>query len=299
MVIPTYNRLWALPQAVESCRSAGGNVEIVVVDDGSTDDTAAVLARYGDRIRVLRKPNGGVSSARNFGFAHARGAYFALLDSDDEWRPTKIEKQVEFLEARPEYGMVLTDVEEMTDEGIGFAVFRRRKQLPKDGHILPWVLRDPALTPPSVMLRREVYEDIGGFDEELPTAEDLDFHLRVARRWPIGVIEQPLTRARRSTAGLSGLSRSCNDYLGVVARFVHDPRHVIDPRDRDAALLNAYARSARGLLWQGDVVEALQTAMRGVGFVRDGADARKLLALGLDLAKGLAVHARRQLISGD
>ena len=95
------------------------------------------------------------------------------------------------------------------------------------------------------------------------------------------------------TGGASGIG------LAVVQRFVHDPRHVIDPRDRDAALLNAYAKSARGLLWQGEVVEALQAAVRGAGFVRDGADAKKLLSLGVDLAKGIAVHARRQWIDGD
>lgn len=298
-IIPTYNRrddvVIAVRTAVEQTYPAEA-LEILVVDDGGADDTPEVLARtYGDRVTVLRKPNGGVSSARNFGMVRARGAYLALLDSDDEWHPTKIAKQVAFLQARPDYGMVITDVERMTEDRVGYEIFHRRTQLPVDGHVLPWVMRNPALAPASAMLRREVFEDVGGFDEGLRTAEDLDFHLRVARRWPIGVIEEALTRAMRGHEGLSALARTYRDYLEVIERFVKDHGHALAPRDRDAALLEAYARNARGLLWDGDVTEALRCGARGAARARSAADARKVAALGVDLAKGLAVHVQQQI----
>jgi glycosyltransferase involved in cell wall biosynthesis len=299
-IIPTYNRSGDVVIAVQTVVDQtypAASIEILVVDDGGTDDTAAALAaRFGDRVTLLRKVNGGVSSARNHGLAAARGDYLALLDSDDEWAPTKIAKQVEFLEARPTFGMVITDVERMTVARSTFDVFKRRDQLPQDGWNLPHVLRNPALAPPSAMLTRAAYEDVGGFDEQLRTAEDLDYHLRVALRWPIGVIEEPLTRAMRGHDGLSALAQTYRDYLFVVERFVAAHGDRIAPRDRDAALLRAYARNAKGLLHDGDVGDALRCAARAVARVRAPGDARVLRKLGRDLALGLVVRARRRLV---
>jgi glycosyltransferase involved in cell wall biosynthesis len=297
-VIPTYNRrddvLVAVRTAVEQTYR---ELEIIVVDDGGSDDSAEALARtFGERIRILRKPNGGVSSARNFGMAAANGEYIALLDSDDEWLPTKIEQQVDYLEAHPTYGMVITNVERMDGDRRGFEVFDRREQIPEDGWVLRHVLRNPALAPASAMLRKEVLADVGGFDEGLRTAEDLDFHLRIAARWPIGVIPEVLTRAMRGHEGLSALAQSYRDYLTVIERFVRDHGHRIDARDRDAALLEAYARNVRGLLWAGDVSEAVRCGLRSATRARSVADARTVAGVGIDLARGLAVRLKRQLL---
>ncbi len=298
-IIPTYNRrddvVIAVRTAIEQTYPAE-SLEIIVVDDGGADDTAEVLARtYRDRVRTLKKPNGGVSSARNHGLAVAKGDYLALLDSDDEWLPTKIERQVDYLAAHPGYGMVITDVERMDEHRVGFEIFHRREQIPVDGWALRHVMKNPALAPASAMFTRDVFEDVGGFDEGLRTAEDLDFHLRIALRWPIGVIEEPLTRAMRGHQGLSALARTYRDYLGVIERFVRDHGHRLDPRDVDAALLEAYARNARGLLWDGDVAQALLCGVRGAGRTRSLGDARKVADLGVDLARGLAVRLRRRV----
>jgi hypothetical protein len=145
------------------------------------------------------------------------------------------------------------------------------------------------------MLTRAVYEDVGGFDESLRTAEDLDYHLRIALRWQIGVIDKPLTRAMRGHQGLSALARTYRDYLEVVERFVARHGDTIAPRDRDAALLHAYARNARGMLYDGDVAGALRCAARSAVRARSGADARLVGRLGFDMARGLAVTARRAL----
>jgi glycosyltransferase involved in cell wall biosynthesis len=295
-IIPTYNRRDDIVYAVSSVVAQtypAARLEIIVVDDGGTDDTAELLRRlWGDRVQVLQKPNGGVASARNHGLAAARGEYLAFLDSDDEWFPSKIEKQVAFLATHPGFGMVLTDVELIIEGRAGLELYRRRPHIPEDGYVLRWVLRSPMLVPPSVMLSRAVYEDIGGFDESLPTAEDLDFHLRVARRWPIGVIEEPLTLVRRSDKGLSGLSRSDEDQYLVVRRFLDQHADAIAPRDRDAALFAAIVRLARGLLWQRELGAALRQATHGARYAREASDARRLARFARDYVRTLAHPAR-------
>jgi glycosyltransferase involved in cell wall biosynthesis len=293
-IIPTYNRRNDVVRAVCSVATQTypvDRIEIIVVDDGGTDDTCELLTRcLGDRVRILRKSNGGVSSARNLGLAAARGEYLAFLDSDDEWGPTKIEKQIAFLAARPRFGMVLTDVEEIDEARVAFGIYRRRPHIKEDGHVLSWVLRTPALVPPSALLRRAVYEDVGGFDENLPTASDLDFHLRVARRWPIGVIEEPLTRARRSDKGLSTLPRSYEDQFFVVQRFLDRHAGEISPRDRDAALLATTVRLARGLLLRRELGAAFRHGADGARYARDGGDALRLAMFARDYVKTLAAQ---------
>jgi glycosyltransferase involved in cell wall biosynthesis len=301
-IIPTYNRSRDLRIAVGTALAQtypASALEIIVVDDGSTDDPVAVVGELGDRVRYLKKPNGGVSSARNHGMAAARGDYLALLDSDDEWLPTHVAEQAEFLDRHPDFGLVITDVARMDEQRRDFEIFRRREFIPVDGWVLPYVLRNPALAPASAMLTRAVYEDVGGFDETLRTAEDLDFHLRIALRWQIGVIEKPLTRAMRGHEGLSALARTYRDYLDVVERFVAQHRDAIAPRDRDAALLQAYARNARGMMYDGDLPGALRCAARSAVRARSGGDAVLVGRLGIDLAKGLAVRARRAVRGAD
>jgi glycosyltransferase involved in cell wall biosynthesis len=296
-VIPTYNRRDLVGIAIRSALAQTHPAqEVLVVDDGSTDGTAeALAAAFGDRIRVLRKENGGVSSARNHGMAAARGAYIALLDSDDEWLPDKLAAQVAWLEARPDFGMVLTDVARMDDQRRDYEIFRRREFIPEDGWVLRWVLRNPALAPASALLRRAVYEDVGGFDTGLRTAEDLDFHMRVALRWQIGVIERPLTRAMRGHDGLSALARTYHDYMQAVERFLDQHRGEIPEEDRKAALRKAYARNARGLLFDGDYRSALRFAGKSARMIQDVEGARELGSLGLVMARNLASRARRGL----
>lgn len=297
-VIPTYNRARDARIAVATALSQTyPEIEVIVVDDGSTDGTAEALQQeFGDRIRVLRKANGGVSSARNHGLAAACGDYLALLDSDDEWLPSHVEAQIDLLERRPDFGMVLTDVVAMDERRQELDLFRRRDILPEDGDVLRWVLRNPALVPASATFRRAVYVDVGGFDETLRTAEDLDFHLRVALRWKIAVVEQPLTRAMRGHDGLSELAQTYQDYVGVIESFVEGNRDRIAPPDRDAALLHAYARNARGFLCAGDVREAVRCAVRCARRARTGGDAVVVAKLGADLAKTAALRAHRSLL---
>lgn len=248
VVITTYNRAELCIRAVESALAQTyQHVEIIVVDDGSRDGTAERLrSRFGSKITLIRQENRGVSAARNVGVAAGKGTLVALLDSDDYWLPEKTEEQVRYLEAHPEYGMVLCNLSNFHANGQELGESNRRRALPRDGRILDLVLMSPALVPSSVMIRRALYESIGGFDEALPTAEDLDFHLRVAACTSIALLERPLARiARGDTSGLSMLSRTNRDHVLVVRRFVERAHDLLTPQQQRAAMFNVLCYNAR------------------------------------------------------
>ena len=280
-IIPTYNRRELVVRAIDSALAQTRRVdEIVVVDDGSTDGTEAVLhERYGDRIRYVHQANAGVSAARNHGMAIAQGRYFALLDSDDEWLPEKTARQVEWMQAHPDFGMVLCDVERVDGEHRLIDIFRRRDTIKEDGWILRWIIHNPALAPASALLRREVVADVGGFDETLRTAEDIDFHLRIAHRWKIGVVGLPLVRAMRGHDGLSAESSTYDDYVRVVERAVENAKGVVDEVELRRALSATYARNARGMLIRKRWGDGWRLATKAWRLTPDPAQRRELLRL--------------------
>ena len=194
VIIPTFNRAWILEEAVDSVLAQTCPAdEIIIVDDGSTDNTQTLLRRFGSRIQVLRQPNRGVSAARNAGWRRATGALIALLDADDLWLPTKLERQIAFFNTHPEARICQTEEIWM----------RRGKRVnPKRRHRKPsgWIF-EPSLalclvSPSAVMMRRELLEEMGGFDEALPACEDYDLWLRVSLRVPIHLIDEKLVVKR-------------------------------------------------------------------------------------------------------
>lgn len=277
VVIPTFNRRTLVERAVRSVLAQTHPVdEIIVVDDGSTDGTAEHLeATFGGRVRVVWQENRGVSSARNHGLRLASGRYVTLLDSDDEWMPEKTRLQWNCLETRADIGMVLCDVLRRFPDGSS-EVFHRREMLPVDGRILEHVMLAPALVPASVMLRRNVLQDVGGFDEGLTTAEDLDFHIRVAALTGIALIEQPLVVALRGHDGLSSLPVTYADYVRVIERAVVAQSGLLPDPVRRRALVRAYIRGARGMLVLGNRREAWRL-LRKAWAADSGAETRQAI----------------------
>ncbi|MBN2231458.1 MAG: glycosyltransferase family 2 protein [Deltaproteobacteria bacterium] len=192
VVIPTHNRAEPVCRAVESVLDqTWRRMEIIVVDDGSTDDTAARLeALQSPMVRCLRSPvNRGVSAARNWGIRHGRGELVALLDSDDCWRPEKLSRQVEVFVRHPE--TLITQTEEIWIRD-GVRVNPRRRHRKRQGDIFAHCLPRCIISPSAVMLRRRLFTAVGWFDERLPACEDYDLWLRVAARFPVHLDPEPL-----------------------------------------------------------------------------------------------------------
>jgi glycosyltransferase involved in cell wall biosynthesis len=204
VVIPTYNCAPYLPRAVESALGQTfAPVEVIVVDDGSTDDTAQVLAPYEGRIQYIRQANRKLPGARNTGIRHARGELIAFLDADDWWLPEKLERQVPLLLDNPDVGMVHSDFV-FYDEPDG-----RYRPSNSPGHELvgrcrPRLLLGNAINVCTAVVRRECFDRAGLFNEGLVGGlEDYDLWLRVARHYEFAYVPQVLAGYRRHGDNMS------------------------------------------------------------------------------------------------
>ncbi|HYU25722.1 MAG TPA: glycosyltransferase [Thermoanaerobaculia bacterium] len=209
VIMPSYNYARYLRQAIDSALGQTcAPLEVIVVDDGSTDATPEVLASYGDRIHVIRQKNQGVATARNTGIAAARGEYVAFLDSDDLWDPRKLELQVARFEADPSLGLAHSGVEMFDDAGNTLRVYREGKEGRIAADLLCFSPNVITLTGSNIMVPKRVAEEIGGFDPRLPPSEDWDFCYRVAARYPVGFVADVLVRYRiHSTAAHRNIGR--------------------------------------------------------------------------------------------
>jgi glycosyltransferase involved in cell wall biosynthesis len=190
VIIPTYNRGWVLSEAIDSVLAQDfQDYELIVVDDGSTDDTREILDTYGRDIIVLHQTNKGVSAARNQGIAQAGGQLLAFLDSDDIWLPRKLSQQVDFFKLHPD--AVINQTEEIW-------IRNNVRVNPKDRHHKPsGMIFERSLglclvSPSAVMIKKTLFDDVGVFDENLPACEDYDLWLRIGCHFPIHLIDTPL-----------------------------------------------------------------------------------------------------------
>jgi hypothetical protein len=225
VVIPAYNCERFIRDAVDSALAQDyPAIEIIVVDDGSTDDTGALLASYGTRIRLLSQPNRGCAAARNKGVAHAHGRYIAFLDGDDAWSPWKIRYQIEAL-GKAGYKLAYSR----------FIVWHQEA----DGHYLPAyrmfsaegiahvsdcalvtgctyeaLLKDCMVWTSTVLVEKAVLDEAGGFDESLELGEDYDLWLRLSRVMPMLGLEQPTALYRQHPHSITRGARNTNyEYL--------------------------------------------------------------------------------------
>jgi glycosyltransferase involved in cell wall biosynthesis len=179
VVIPTYNSDRYLATAIDSALGQTyRDHEIIVVDDGSTDQTSRILEAYGDRIRPLRQPNQGVAIARNSGIAAARGEFVAFLDADDVFLPDKLTAQVAVFDADPELGIVHSGWQRVNDQGTPLLTVEPWHTVPQ--LTLETWLRWKPILPSAMMIRRDWLERSGGFDPRFPPAEDTELILRLA-----------------------------------------------------------------------------------------------------------------------
>ncbi len=188
VIIPTYNRAHTLPMAIESVLAQTNQPrEIIIVNDGSTDDTQPVLSNY-PGLCIIEQDNRGVSAARNAGIEKSEGEWIAFLDSDDEWLSDKLEKQ---WDAICNDDKLICHTDEIWIRN-GKRVNPMKKHQKFGGWIYEKCLPLCVISPSSVMINKTVFEDIGTFDESLEVCEDYDLWLRICSKYPVIFIEEPL-----------------------------------------------------------------------------------------------------------
>jgi glycosyltransferase involved in cell wall biosynthesis len=219
VVIPTYNSAGLVPDAVRSVLAQTRPAEeVIVVDDGSTDDTAQRLASFGDRVKVIVKPNGGVASARNRGVREATGDAIAFLDADDVWHPRKLEIQAAVLEEHSDLAILGTDCFDWPSDAMPDPCLSRPEVTPISFNRL--IVRNKFDTSTVVVLRAALLA-AGEFDETLHGPEDWDMWLQVLQKAKGGYIDRRLTGYRRTTP--NSLSKNAErmeqDTLRIIERY--------------------------------------------------------------------------------
>jgi glycosyltransferase involved in cell wall biosynthesis len=299
VIIPAYNAAAYVAQAAESALAQTfAELEVIVVDDGSSDHTGEILAIYGDRIQYIRQDNRGPSAARNVAIAHARGEYLAFLDADDLWLPQKLERQVPLLDAQPDVALAYSLATIVDGDGRERQM-GGRPQLVGQGQPQPtWMIAElipgnciPLLT--AVARRREV-ESAGMFDERIAHSEDWDLWFRLSRLGPAVFLQEALAQYRV-------LSEARTAAVGASRLTVEQSLFVLDKAFSVAAELNAeskgpaiaqvYVRAALAALVLSNAEQGREYLERALG--ADATlprEARELAARALYRARVLAAE---------
>jgi len=229
VIVPTYNCGAYVAAAIDSILGQDyAPIEVVVVDDGSTDDTLSVLGRYGDRIRVFTQANAGPAAARNRAVAHARGEYFAFLDGDDLWLPGHPGRMMEFIAAHPGTKVIFGN---WLVWGADAAGSYPPLQVPAEppspevdadasGWLYTRLLFDSVIHIIGAVVHRSVYEAVQGFDESLRTGSDYDFWLKVSRRFPAVKLDRTAAVYRQNPQSVTHRLRAEDNAYRLLSRAV-------------------------------------------------------------------------------
>ncbi len=254
VIIPTYNNGRFIADAIQSVLQQTFNIhEIVVVDDGSTDKTEDIVRSFGDKVRYIKQHNAGVSAARNTGIENTTGEIIAFLDADDIWLSEKIEKQVAKFAEDEQVGLVhcaMREFDDQTGETIAMHLEGGEGWVAKDIALL----EKPVIAGPggSIVVRRDVIEDVGGFDTRLKNGEDWEFCLRVAKKYKVGFVREPLVDYRNhggnATKNVSEMERST--LIAWAKAFDTDDENMLRLRRRSygnlhKVLAGSYLQSSR------------------------------------------------------
>jgi glycosyltransferase involved in cell wall biosynthesis len=216
VVIPVYNNEAYIAAAVKSVLSQTlPPTEIIVVDDGSTDSTAAALESLRGSIKYLYQQNRGEPSARNRGIRESTGEYIAFLDGDDLWHPSKLELQMNYVREHPDCALVYTDMSTFDENGVIDASVKERLRMSlPSGHIFPALFMTALFGSGSVVFRRECIQKVGYFNEEFLVGCDYEMWLRIARHFEVGAVDHPLLMYRHH-ASMSTRGLGLKMYKGV------------------------------------------------------------------------------------
>jgi glycosyltransferase involved in cell wall biosynthesis len=268
VIIPSYNMARFLPHAVESVLAQTyPNLEVQIIDDGSTDDTPEVVRHWegNPRVRVHRQVNGGLSHARNQAVALTRGDFIALLDADDIWEPQKLSRQIPLFRGRPELGVVYSDYSRMDADG---------KPLPNGptemhrGKISGPLLIENFVPASTAVVRRACFERCGGFDVALRTGEDYEMWLRLSAHFQFDFVPEATMRYR------TGGWQMSTDYRGryetairVMQDFLEKNPGMVDGKMVRSAWAHTYTGRGNVTLWRGrDRLSAIRDYLRALSY---------------------------------
>ncbi len=234
VVIPTHNRRDTLLRALESVRvQTRPPMEIIVVDDGSTDGTPETVEQKFPEVIVVRQSNSGVSAARNRGIRESSGQWIAFLDSDDEWKPEKLSKQLAQLASDGETPLCHTNEIWIRN---GRRVNEGKRHAKAGGRIFQRCLPLCVISPSASVIRRSLFDEIGYFDESLPVCEDYDMWLRICARYPVAFVEEPLTIKHGGHKDQLSRSYPAMDRYRIQAIEKILDEGILESGDREAAI---------------------------------------------------------------
>ena len=247
VVIPAYNCAEFLPAAIESVLAQTySDLEIIVIDDGSTDETLSAVTRYLDRIHFLRQPNKGLPGARNTGIRAARAPFIALLDADDTWLPEKLELQMPRF-TDPAVGIVYSDFSVRYADGRQQASYLVNRPLAAEGYVFEPYIQSRFLFPSTMVLRRELVEACGLFDEQMLACEDIELFARILLRCKVARIDRALMVRYEGAHNITANSAKLNRYTILALRKVLAK----EPRLPKSARGVVYRELGRQYLWAG------------------------------------------------
>ena len=261
-IIPGYNCAQYIERAINSVLDQTyPNIECIVVNDGSADETGAVARRFGSRITVIDQKNGGASAARNTGITHATGELIAFLDADDYWLPEKITKQVEVMHSHPDVVLVSTGfashnaasaVEDASPTSTIESSSPTLPPLEVHEDFLP-LFRDPYLGTPTVMVRRSRIDEAGVFDTTLPIAEDVEFFFRMCIGHAYARINETLIKIHHRPDSLCRTEPGYQINLAVIDRLalLNPAFHDQHPEEFQRARITLYERWAGECIYRG------------------------------------------------
>jgi|GEM_PF-457222 len=195
VIIPTYNYGYYIEGTIQSVLSQTfSDFEVIVVDDGSTDNTGEIVRQFGDKVQYIRQDNGGPNMARNTGIKAARGQYIAFLDADDKWLPEKLERQMPLIQRDPKIGLVYSRVYKFDQSGVIFGHYPLGPCY--RGKVMRQLYMRQVITMSSALMKREVFKRVGLFDEKVTGPDDWDMWLRIAACYEFDFVPQPLALYR-------------------------------------------------------------------------------------------------------
>ena len=270
VIIPTYNREMFILEALESVAlQTRAPYEVVVVDDGSTDRTHALVTKHFPSVIYIRTDNQGVSTARNTGFQRSKGNIIAFLDSDDLWLPSKLEEQLAYLEKNPEI-RILHCNEEWRRTGKLLSQKKHHKK--KGGELFFESLPRCVISPSAVIMRKEILIEFGQFDEDLVACEDYDLWLRITSSERVGFLEKTLVIKRGGHADqLSKCVTSLDRYrirsLEKIVTNVHlTPQKKLAAKREAIRKINIYRKGAlkrgkhQGVKWADTLLNRIHSS---------------------------------------